>query len=120
MAVESVRVLLDIFSGNPNPTWHLTAVEAGRFVEKLAALPETAGTELPGHLGYRGFVVVVLRDGEESRVRVHKGIVELPQADSTSFRSDNGRELERWLLNSGLPFLNSDLLALVDRELTGS
>jgi hypothetical protein len=99
------EVELDIFSGRPNPTWILTDAETESVVERLDGAPRLSATDMPGHLGYRGFVVRVTQ-GSDTRV--------------TRIPANSGdRELERWLLNTGKPHLANELFQVVDRELRG-
>jgi|GEM_PF-850183 len=112
-----VEVELDIFSGNPNPTWILSNREGYIFLERLAALPKFPAKELSTKLGYRGFIVQVTNGSEQSFVRLQNGTVQISQGDNNVYYSDPDLNLERWLLNSGKPYLKSDLFSIVEREL---
>jgi hypothetical protein len=111
-----VEVELDIFSGNPNPTWILPDADGVLFLEKLAALPSASAKELFTNLGYRGFIVQVTNEAEKSLVRIQNGTVQLSKGNANVYYSDQNRDLERWLLNSGKPFLKSDLFKIVESE----
>ena len=114
---ENVAVELDIFSGNPNPTWTLSSSDAALFLQKTAALPRVPPRRRSTNLGYRFFIVRVMQ-GKETSVRlVQNGIVELSRGGTTLFGRDH-RSLERGLLQSGRPVLKNDLASLVERELT--
>ncbi|HEX8736063.1 MAG TPA: hypothetical protein VF721_12120 [Pyrinomonadaceae bacterium] len=53
-----ITVELDIFSGNPNPVWTLTAQEEKEFVARVMADPSlTLPPKSAGGLGYRGFTI---------------------------------------------------------------
>lgn len=52
-----VVVELDAFSGLPNPTWTLSAAEAGELAARLRDLPRADATLPAPVLGYRGFRV---------------------------------------------------------------
>jgi hypothetical protein len=111
------EVELDIFSGMPNPTWVLTTAEAEGLAGRLAALPRTAASELSGRLGYRGLVVTTT-DGAETRlIRVQSGSVHVAEGETTVHARDEGRELERWLIETGRPQLAENVIEIVDREL---
>ena len=115
---ENVAVELDIFSGNPNPTWTLSSSDAALFLQKTAALPRVPPRQRSTNLGYRVFIVRVTQGKETSVMLVHNGIVELSRSGTTLFGRDQHRSLERGLLQSGRPVLKNDLASLVERELT--
>jgi hypothetical protein len=111
-----VEVELDIFSGMPNPTWVLTAAEADGFAQRLAQLPATSAGQLPGHLGYRGFIVRVTEGVRTQEIRIWAGAVHV--SDGPGIRAaDKDRELERWVLHSGRPHLSDELVEAVERDL---
>ena len=105
-ASESIRVELDIFSGRPNPSWQLLRNEAEDFSHRLGALPNNpSGQNLQQDLGYRGLKVTIgaLADSQN---RVHeivigRGVVVVRQDATTRLLRDEGRALERWLLQTG-------------------
>jgi hypothetical protein len=111
-----VEAELDIFSGNPNPVWILSEADGVLFLKKLAMLPQASAKELHDDLGYRGFIVKVTNETEESLVRIQNGTVQLSQNDTTICYSDKDRHLERRLLNSGKPTFRSDLFKIVERD----
>lgn len=109
-------VELDIFSGNPNPAWVLSEADGVIFQKKLAMLPRASAKELFDNLGYRGFIVKVINETEESLVRIQNGTVQLSQNGTNLYYRDQNRHLERWLLNSGQPALSGDLFKMVERD----
>jgi len=111
-----VHVELDIFSGNPNLVWILSEADGVLFLKKLAMLPQASAKELHNDLGYRGFIVEVINETEDSLIRIQNGTVQLSQNDNNVYYSDQNRHLERWLLNSGKPTLRSDLFKIVERD----
>jgi hypothetical protein len=111
-----VEVELDIFSGMPNPTWILSDVSGSLFLEKLAALSRASEKEFSTNLGYRGFIIQITNGTEKSLVRIQNGTVQLLQGGTTVYYSDRSRNLEQWLLNSGQPFLKSDIFKIVESE----
>jgi hypothetical protein len=53
-----ITVELDIFSGNPNPVWTLTAQEEKELMARVFADPSlTLPPKSAGRLGYRGFII---------------------------------------------------------------
>jgi len=112
---ESVTVELDIFSGRPNPRWRLSQEDADLLMATVADLPEATPVLPVGHLGYRGLAVEL--DG--TRLLVQQGTVLITRGDTTTYRADPDRAVERWLLDTGRPALDPEIVALVDRELPG-
>lgn len=88
-----VEAELDIFSGNPNPVWILSGADGVLFLKKLAMLPQASAKELDDNLGYRGFIVKVTNETEESLVRIQNGTVQLSQNDNNVYYSDQNRHL---------------------------
>jgi hypothetical protein len=114
---SKIKVELDIFSGNPNPTWFLSDCEGATFINKLLKLPKIPARELFSKLGYRGFIVQVTNDSEQSLIKLQNGMVQFSKGDSNVYYGDVCLDLERWLLNSGKLYLKSDLFDMVKREL---
>jgi hypothetical protein len=111
------EVELDIFSGMPNPHWNLSDAEADSFVHQLASLRRLAQGDLHGNLGYRGFIVQLRFGSTAESIRIQTGIVEIWSDSTLTHAEDVGRRLERWLLNSGKPYLKIEIFHLVEREI---
>ncbi|MBM7703423.1 hypothetical protein [Metabacillus iocasae] len=114
--LERVEVELDIFSGNPNPTWMLSDAEGVLFLKRLAMLPKSSIKELSTNLGYRGFIVRVTNRMVNILVRIQNGTVQFSQDDTNVYYNDQNRYLEQWLLNSGKHYLKSDLFKIIGSE----
>lgn len=114
---ENAEVELDIFSGRPNPMWHLSEADVTALLRELDELPEAPPTAIANNLGYRGFVVRVRHDGDETRLVVQNGTVQAVRGGSTTYYHDVDRALEWWLLDSGRPFLDDSIAAVVEREM---
>lgn len=56
-----ISVVLDVFSGRPNPSWELDPSESRELLRQLSLLPEADKNkaEFFDGLGYRGFVITV-------------------------------------------------------------
>ncbi|HEX8369481.1 MAG TPA: hypothetical protein VF604_13125 [Pyrinomonadaceae bacterium] len=62
-----ITVELDIFSGNPNPVWTLTAQEEKEFIARVMSEPSlTLPPKSAGGLGYRGFTVSASREARNT------------------------------------------------------
>jgi hypothetical protein len=117
---EKVEVELDIFSGRPNPTWTLSDADGRFFLKLLDKLATTSTREFSGNLGYRGFTVEVSNATEKERVRIQNGLVHVRAANKEIYYNDHARTLERWLFESGKPFLESKLLQVIESEFPDS
>ena len=111
------EVELDIFSGMPNPTWVLTDAEAESFMRQVSALRQIPTKTLSSNLGYRGFIVHTTRGSDKQLIYVQSGIALILEGEKKTSATDEGRKLERWLLNSGKPHLKSDVFGLVEHQL---
>lgn len=109
------RVEVDLYSGRPNPAWHLTAAETQSLVERCDALPSLPKTVAGAHsaegLGYRGLKLDVLRGDRIQTLSVGDGkvVVVVPSSRQRHQFRDPERQLERWLLQTGLEHLDPDL-----------
>jgi hypothetical protein len=112
-----IEVELDIFSGNPNPAWTLSDADSAQFLEKLATLPAASPAEFDTNLGYRGFIVRIANATESSVVRIQRGMVHVLRAGKDLYYSGAQRDLERWLLRTGQPFLDSTIFGIVETAL---
>ncbi len=94
---DGVQVTVLLYSGRPNPTFTLTAEQAERVTQLLAAAqpdPEfRGGSVLPSILGYNGLLV---RGGAQD-LAVYGGRVEIQGRDGKRIVSDGGA-LESFLL----------------------
>jgi len=104
------HVELDVFSGLPNPTWDLSAADTATLLGIISALHASPPVDLPTPLGYRGFVIAVDAPGSGSRatIRAYHGIVEYHGLE-TNYYSDPDKQVERWLLSTAQPHIDSEL-----------
>ena len=111
-----VEVEVDLFSGRPNPVWTLPEAEAAVLLQKLDALPAAPARALSGDLGYRGLLVRVTGGPRERRLSIQQGVIRVEEDETPAFLEDDGRALERWLLQTGRPFLSGELFALIEAQ----
>jgi hypothetical protein len=57
LALPSASIVLDAYSGQPNPRWNATPAELTELNERLQDLPDADAHAIPEHLGYRGFYI---------------------------------------------------------------
>jgi hypothetical protein len=112
-----VEVELDIFSGMPNPTWVLTDAETDIFLKQLAAAPPGPSTNLPGNLGYRGFIVQLTQGADTQLIHIQAGAIHLSKGAAKTYARDGNRDLERWLLATGKPHLKNEIFQTAQREI---
>jgi len=103
-------VIVDVFSGLPNPEWTIAGDVLVQLKMMLAHLAQFHGTlpEPPG-LGYRGLILEFPpHEGIEGPVRVFGGYVAGPHGSWV----DAGHTIERWLLERSIREVpqNADLL----------
>jgi len=113
-----VEVILDVFSGRPNPRWVLSDAQTLELVRRIASLSRAQGARepTPPDLGYRGFQLEA-HDVPElpGPVHVYGGFVRLP----SEVRLDPQRRTERWLLESNSKALEPPIHELVLHEIEG-
>ena len=102
----TVEVILDIFSGRPNPSWKLShhqIAELRRLLEASRRERRDEGREPPG-LGYRGFIIANRSQvhGIPYRVQVYGGVLTITETFAEGpvrpvYYADAQR-MEDWLL----------------------
>lgn len=104
----TLRVLLDIFSGLPNPQWQLGAEQSLAMVTLVSGLSAAEPGEMPAlpDLGYRGFEVSGF-DADCNTYRVFRGYVDA----CGSIMRDPDNHAEIWLLQSAERTLEPGLYA---------
>jgi hypothetical protein len=113
------EVVLDVFSGRPNPVWTLGGGLANDLEKRLRHLHEVKRSHevTPPDLGYRGLRVTRKGAGErnawEAPYEVYGGVV----MHGDLLYADEGRSLERWLLASGGTGVEEDLRKQIVHEM---
>ena len=110
--MATADVELDIFSGRPNPTWTLTDAQTASLLEMVDGLAQTESDARSGNLGYRG-MIVRLRGAKVREIVVHAGVA----AVNGGRYADADRHVERWLLETGRPFLDASIYDIVEAEM---
>ncbi|MCG8352114.1 MAG: hypothetical protein MI924_30475, partial [Chloroflexales bacterium] len=113
---QSSIVVLDIFSGRPNPVWMLAAAETITLTAMLDALPASSKTiDPPEGLGYRSFIVHL----PDRSVEVYGGFVSETSGRGLLYFIDTDQRVERWLYATSQPHLDPpDLYQQLDRMIT--
>ncbi len=121
---EATQVMMDVYSGRPNPAWTLSADQTEALRRLLDALPDAACKPIDLNLGYRGFVVELGQSpllSNEYRLRVVGGQVRwgdpwTPGA-ATLCKDDAEGQVASFLLESGREQLGEGLVDLAAREI---
>ncbi len=115
MEQPHATVVLEIFSGRPDPTWPLNVFQLAELRERLAALRDAGEHRLPPEpgLGYRGLHVSIETGGHGEIVAVRQGRV----AFQGRILVDRFRKLERWLLDTAPVMLEPALLHSIKESL---
>ncbi len=118
---STTTVSLGLYSGRPDPSWTLTAaqsVELGRLIDSL---PSAVGEPPQGGLGYHGFSIDAADAGGADRMLVaYRGAIATPGLGSRRYRQDAARTVERYLLDTGRPYLSAGEIDAVETDLSTS
>jgi hypothetical protein len=112
-APEQTVVILQVFSGQPNPSWPLEGEALRGVVERVRAarVQPTKQSIPPSVLGYRGFRIENRAGGELPRaLTVWRGVVVAFRDGETETWADSG-DLERFLLADARRRGHGDLLS---------
>ncbi|MDL2335105.1 MAG: hypothetical protein QFC55_03640 [Chloroflexota bacterium] len=114
----SITVSLGIYSGRVDPSWDLTEAEIAQVATAIAALPLASARPPEGGLGYRGFSLLMRWPGRADETLIaYRGAVAAPGVGARSVFVDEGRTIERLLLDTGRPVLDANEVAAVDADL---
>ena len=108
-----MHVILDIFSGRPNPTWELSQQQADEFLKKIYYLKPTKIFHDDNGLGYRGFVV----EDKLKRYEVNNGLVKIVENNSEQMLQDKDYILEVWLAHTAPNNIDHNLLKIVEENI---
>lgn len=108
-----LKIELDIFSGQPNPSWTLTSKEEAQLVDRLLADKSQMQplNQSPSKLGYRGFIVNALSEDDGSW---HNS--KLPSAFRLGL-SSLSQSVENWLIDTNLAHIDDVLKEHVRSEI---
>lgn len=106
-------VEMDIFSGQPNPTWSLSDPELTTFITAVNDLPVVQPVLAPEHLGYRGFNVHLDQGGNKTTYHIYNGFIRISSSNEISFRRDYTNTIELRLLETGRPYISSEIYEMV-------
>lgn len=95
---SEIEVMLDIFSGRPNPKWMLSEEQVDELKVKVDKLPMSKPI-IPPRLGYHGFVVTNLSKDQRlpDQIKVYNSVITIVHEGKTSCYED-GNNVEEWLI----------------------
>lgn len=95
----TIEVVLDIFSGRPNPRWMLSEEQIEELKTKIGAFPSAKPKTPPG-LGYRGMRVINISKmaGIPNQIIAYNGVLAITEKGKINYYEDNNK-IEEWLLN---------------------
>ncbi|SRR5258707_10349679 len=94
-----MEVILDVFSGRPNPSWELTLQEVSELARRLTNLTLTTRIPTEGGLGYRGFTIVNTDKIAElpAQISAFNGVISCSENGYTTYYNDT-TSVESWLI----------------------
>jgi hypothetical protein len=111
-------VILDVFSGRPNPVWKLKQQQYSEFLKKISEKKISEKSNKIDGLGYRGLMVVEKVNEEiESRFEVNNGTITVFENKSKYELDDMNYEIEKWLLNTAPSSISINLLNSIQKEI---
>jgi len=125
-------VTLDVFSGRPNPSWTLSDKDKRELISRVASKAVSAVHENEGHLGFRGYIVSMASDDDETAAaaglpdtfRITSGSLggivpdheQLVQPLSTEEVGD----AQKWLLTTAAGQVDDPVLEHVASQISGA
>jgi hypothetical protein len=110
-----VNVVLQVFSGRPDPSWALEPDELGALTERVAAARQSKSSEEPPPpvLGYQGFRVENRAGIEQlpEALTVWRGVIVARERDGGVATWADVAGLEDWLLDDARRRGHGELLA---------
>jgi hypothetical protein len=104
-------ITLDVFSGLPNPSWQLTAVQEKELDDRIRAsstFTHSRPSGVVGGLGYRGFQIMQHVESltGPSRLFLHEGILDRGLG-LANYVADS--DIENWLITTSASATNDDI-----------
>lgn len=115
-----LEVVLNVYSGRPNPQWTLTDAQENSFLSQLDQVTKTTLVKPSGvlpRLGYRGFQVTRGPRSPQGPLSlfIQEQIIDFGQLEPN--RIADNRDLERWLLDTAKVSLPPKVRASITNEI---
>lgn len=115
----NMQVEVDVYSGRPNPHWELTLQEAEELISRFRGLPQYQGVRRVNEgLGYRGLIVTkpsALIEGYQE-ILISNGLVVARKNGQSQQFTDQNRNLEKWVLQTGKGRLDQPLYEYINSQ----
>jgi hypothetical protein len=100
--LEATYIVVDIFSGRPNPTWYLSDSRASELYFRIENMPLTEQVFSENEsLGYRGLLVSSL----DKTIRIFGGVIQVTRYEGdetvTIYYEDTQHQIEKFILATG-------------------
>jgi len=116
---STTTVSLGLYSGRPDPSWTLTDAQSAELGRLIDSLPSAVGEPPQGGLGYHGFSIGAADAGGADRMLVaYRGAIATLGSGSGPYRQDAARTVERYLLDTGRPYLSAGEIDAVETDLS--
>ena len=100
------KVIALIYSGKPDPQWHLTEMQADHFLNLFSRAADSRNdVVIPSILGYKGLRLL----SHKKQFLIYNGTITLLEKGLSSSKKDEGKNIEKYLLKTA-PKKISDLL----------
>ena len=118
-------IQLDVFSGRPNPVWHLSNKDANQLRERFAGRSLVEAEAVEGVLGFRGLVVSAesdeqLPEGMPASFRVGGLLPQdytAPESALRGLSADESDDAVKWLLSTGEHAVSENVFASIEDTL---
>jgi hypothetical protein len=115
-----MNVEVDLYSGRPNPCFHLKPAEVAELMRWLATLPPSSDRAmLRERLGYRGLRIHAgATDSPVVEMVVSNGLIVVrDRSGAERLLEDPHRGVERWLVEAGAASLDPGVVMVVRQDL---
>ncbi|MFB9908346.1 hypothetical protein [Allokutzneria oryzae] len=117
-----MRVELDVFSGRPNPVWHLDDNEVRAALERFSGRALAEPENLPDQLGFRGFVLSADSDDQaigDLPQRFAVGVTGVVGREGDQLAAAEIRDAVSWLLETARDRVDDQIREHVELALRG-
>ncbi len=113
-------VILDVFSGRPNPKWELPSQVRSEFLQKISELEPYEKVRQGDGLGYRGLIIIekLSLGTKEIRYEVSNGTIQVIKDNKLSVTlHDQNYEIEKWLISIAPNSIDQNLLTTIKNKI---
>ncbi|MFX1510619.1 MAG: hypothetical protein ACFFBR_09965 [Promethearchaeota archaeon] len=110
---DGVQIVVDVYSGRPNPVLNCSESDMEEIRERLKDLKPAKPNE-PVRLGYRGFLILNTGQikGIPAQMRVYDGVLAILTEKGKFQHHADTNQLEKWLIHQTLELSKKHKLGL--------